>query len=119
MAAVGQPLSTGPCAARPTRARRPELARRTGNPFAGPQAAAGPPVMDYTGKHRVRTGRRAGSRDTDEGRQGSDRRLPPARTTQTRVTPGPRPCAVTGAARQPERLQAVPQADPQSLSPDL
>ena len=29
------------------------------------------------------------SRDTDEGRQGSDRRLPPARTTPTRITPGP------------------------------
>jgi len=89
MAAVGQPLSIGSCAARPTRAGRPELARRTANPFAGPEAPAGPPVMDNTGKHRVRTGRRAGNRDTDEGRQGSDRRLPPARTTPTRITPGP------------------------------
>jgi hypothetical protein len=89
MAAVGQPLSTGSCAARATRAWRPELARCTANPFAGPEALAGPSVEDNTGKHRVRTGRRAGSRDTDEGRQGSDRRLPPAWTTPTRITPGP------------------------------
>ena len=89
MAADGQPLSTRSCAARPTRAWRPELARRTANPFAGAEAPAGPSVEDNTGKHCVRTGRRAGSRDTDEGRQGSDRRLPPARTTPTRITPGP------------------------------
>lgn len=89
MAADGQPLSTGSCALRPARAWRPELARRTANPFAGPEAPAGAPVMDNTGTHRVRTGRRAGNRDTDEGRQGSDRRLPPGRTTPTRITPGP------------------------------
>ena len=98
MAADGQPLSTRSCAARPTRAWRPELARRTANPFAGPEAPAKPPVEDNTGKHRVRTGRRAGSRDTDEGRQGSDRRLPPARTTPTRITPGP------GRSPSPARL---------------
>lgn len=89
MAAHGQPLSTRSCTARATRAWRPELARRTVNPFAGPDAPAGPSVKDNTGEHRVRTGRQAGSRDTDEGRQGSDRRLPPARTTPTRITPGP------------------------------
>jgi hypothetical protein len=89
MAADGQPLSIGSCAARPRRAWRPELARRTANPFAGPEAPAGPSVKDNTGKYRVRTGRQAGSRDSDVGRQGSDRRLPPARTTPTRITPGP------------------------------
>ena len=108
-------------------ARRPKLARHTGNPQRGTGSTAKAACEDNSELHRVRTGQRLGNRDTDGGRQGvlrptietahaADRRVqgPPAKTTPTSIASGPAQAPSQARVRQPDTdgdRQAVPRAD--------
>ena len=91
MAAGGQSRPTRFHAARLEGARRPELARRTGNPFSGPEARAGLPVK--TTPTSIASGPADGQAPAIRMRIGKRFTGPvnPANTTPTAIASGPAP----------------------------
>jgi hypothetical protein len=89
MAADGQPLPTRFHAARLKRARRPELAQRTGSPSSGPEARAGLPVK--TTPTSIASGPADGQATAIRMRIGKRFTGPvnPANTTPTAIASGP------------------------------
>ena len=95
MAAIGQPLPTRfhathrGCVARLRRARRPELAQRTGSPFSGPEVRAGLPVKTTPTSIVSGPARRVGSRIGMRVGKGFTGPINPAKTTPTPIASGP------------------------------
>ena len=89
MAADGQPLPTRFHAARLKRARRSELAQRTGSPSSGPEVRAGLPVKTTPTSIVSGPAQRVGSRIGMRVGKGFTGPINPANTTPTSIASGP------------------------------